>query len=97
MRIPIACSLEANDASARIATWQDVIGRSCTDRKAVAGGVRLEFDADAEADVTALAEAERACCGWARWDVVALDGQVVLTATADEPDGAATLRGLFEL
>src|SRR5438045_984032 len=90
-KIPIACSLEATEASDRTDEWSSLIRRSCTDRSAVAGGVRLAFTADAADELTELAAAEQLCCAWADWHVEQAGAEVVLTATTDTPEGAVSL------
>ena len=87
-RIPIACTLSADDAERRVAEWSDLRREHLIGRDDLLDGVRLRFAAQPglEDDVRALAAAEAECCAFLTLDVAGDDGEVRLEVTG--PDDA---------
>ena len=94
MDLPVACTLDAGAFGERVAHWRSLplVGAEPT-----ADGVRARFrrEGDAEARLTKLVAAERECCGFADWQVVARADELVLEVRSDASGGAAAVRELF--
>ena len=83
---PIACSLDAGDAEARVGEWQSVLSHA-TSRIAIDGGVRLVFGANPPlADISRLAVAEHDCCRFFAFAITVDERGTALEVRA--PDGA---------
>jgi MerR family transcriptional regulator, copper efflux regulator len=92
--VPIACALAPADLAGQAGRWTRLIARSMTARAGTAGGLRLRFRPEAEAELRALAAVESGCCPWASWTVTAGAGEVALDVQAPG-EGAAVLREMF--
>ena len=94
----IVCSLSGSDFAEREATWRAVTARALRDRRPIADGVRLEFEAHHEvAHVLAeLVHAERECCPWASWTLIDGSASAAVEVTAAGA-GADAVRRLFGL
>ncbi|GAA4011831.1 MerR family transcriptional regulator [Allokutzneria multivorans] len=84
---PIACSLDGEEQSSRIARWKEVL--SDADRSHVDGGVVLRLPASRSAALAELAAAEQACCPFFEFTLVLARGVVELRVRA--PEHAAPL------
>jgi hypothetical protein len=63
--IPIACTLDGNVMPDRLREWQALLAHVATRTATPDGGMRLEFDADAEsAELMRLVAAEQQCCAF---------------------------------
>ena len=86
MKIPIACSLEADDMGDRLAAWQEALARATT-RETTPEGYRLRFAADAvfAGQLAELAAREVECCAFFTFVVtVTTDGLALdVNAPAD--------------
>lgn len=74
MRIPIACTLGAEDARHRIAQWRDLLSRSITGAERVSHErlrLRLPAGPDVLAAAVELAGEEQACCEFFRFTIEA--------------------------
>lgn len=60
---PIACTLGADDATARVAEWAALRSR-VLGTETIAGGVRLWLPSDRRADAEDLARRESECCAF---------------------------------
>lgn len=92
----IACTLSATALASRRERWERVIARAGLARETTPEGVRLRFRADPGtlAELRVLAAAERRCCAWAGWSVVAGEGEVTLVVRSTG-DGVAALHAMF--
>jgi hypothetical protein len=57
-------------------------------------GLRLSFEAEAEAELRALAELERECCRFANWSV-SVDGDIAVLDVTAEGDAIEVTQALF--
>jgi hypothetical protein len=89
----IACSLSADQLPERRRRW---LALPLVARAERADGVRLTFRAEpgVEAELRALAELERECCGFATFVVSAAGDQVQLDVTSSG-DGVPAVREIF--
>jgi hypothetical protein len=71
-QLPVACSLEADEGNERLARWRTLFDTwSPTVRRDPDQIlVRVPEAPGVAAELEALAAAERACCSFARWQVV---------------------------
>lgn len=91
---PIACSLGAEDATARVGEWRSLLA-GVVGRGAIDGGLRLEFGAGSDiGDIARLAAAEQACCPFFSFAVTVDQRGVGLEVRAPE-EGQEVLDGLF--
>jgi hypothetical protein len=83
MKIPIACSLTAEEAPDRIAEWQGVLA-AATAREATPDGFRLHFARDAAiaARLADLAAREVDCCAFFDFTVTITNEALVLGVVA---------------
>jgi MerR family transcriptional regulator, copper efflux regulator len=81
---PIACTLDAQDMSQRLAAWQEALA-AVADRVPIPGGLRLTFSAEARpAELVELAAAEHDCCRFFAFSVTVDDRGVALEVTAPQ-------------
>jgi len=76
MKIPIACTLTADDMGDRLAEWNAALARATT-REVTPDGYRLRFAPDAEfaGELANLAAREVGCCAFFTFAItVATDG-----------------------
>ena len=94
MELPVACSLEAEALGDRIAEWRAL---PLIAAEPAPDGVRARVRraGDAEARLAQLVAAERDCCGFADWQVIAEGDELVLDVRSGAPAGAAAVRELF--
>ena len=93
----IACTLPVNEAGDRLRALQAVIGDHLDDLTLAGGRLRIRVlrkgGADLEAEVTAWAEAEKACCAFLGFAVESEPDAVTIEIAA--PAGAElTLEGI---
>jgi hypothetical protein len=71
VELPIACSLDAAQAGARLARWQALFAATnpTVQRRPEEIVARFPTHAGAGEELEALAAAERACCAFVRWRV----------------------------
>ncbi|MFN2504653.1 MAG: hypothetical protein ABR540_10595, partial [Acidimicrobiales bacterium] len=90
----IACGLEPSQVPDRVRDWQSLLGHVAR-RKAVDGGLRLEFgDGAPMADLAQLVAAEQSCCRFFDFAITVDDRGVGLEVCAPE-DGQPILHSLF--
>ncbi|HEU4751043.1 MAG TPA: hypothetical protein VFT54_08295 [Acidimicrobiia bacterium] len=95
--LPIACSLEGNQARQRWLDWGAVIAdRLSEERSPLELRVRFRDDESVRVELNRLVAAERECCGFVAWDLSDLDGELVLSVTG-EPTGVAAIDEAFRL
>lgn len=94
----IACLLSTADRRRREDSWQSVISTALRDKRAIEGGVRLEFEPTHAIThlLTDLVSAERECCPWAAWTLLGTSTMTVVEVTANG-DGTRAARELFGL
>ena len=94
--ISIACSLAATDLEARLAEWRDLRADALISEHSEGHVVTSVWrrDADAEARLRALVDAERECCPFLGFEL-AEEGEVVRLTTTFLP-GTEELPGLFD-
>lgn len=97
--LPLACTLDQEDGPARMLRWRALAERAGP--VARRSGHRLEVRYEPEPGVleelSALAAAERECCGFVTWEVGRDGAHLVLRVTADPnaPDDVAPIAALF--
>jgi len=81
--LPIACSLSAEEARARVVRWNTLVRDAKTTARAQAGLVRAEFrnEAVVRKELELLVAAERECCPFLHFDLSATETVVALTIT----------------
>jgi hypothetical protein len=97
VRVPVACTLTSEAATARVRDWTDLLRGAGAQIRGVDGGVELRMPATASTStaVAGLVEAERACCAWADWARADEHGAITVRVTATDVAGIETLRGMF--
>jgi MerR family copper efflux transcriptional regulator len=97
-RIPIACSLTANDADTRVEEWRQFLHHRVieVERSHRSARLRLEDGDDAVLVATGLARREKACCPFFEFRLQLLPEAVWLEVEAPD-DAAAILDGLIDL
>ncbi len=94
--VPIACTLSGENLRSRESVWRELMEHALLDRGAIPDGVRLRFDA-AHGTVhrlVDLVDAERACCGWASWTLIATEEATTVEVTG-EGQRAEVARQMF--
>jgi hypothetical protein len=105
---PIACSLDAGGLRTQEQRWGRLIRRAGNGRAATVDGVTLTFDrhphpdagpdvdvdVDVERELRELVAVETTCCAWARWEVQAEGGGLIMHASAPGA-GVAVLQSMF--
>jgi hypothetical protein len=93
--LPIACTLGATDAAARLARWRALSeARLSVRRTADRLVVRYEPRSGVHAELDALVAAERECCAFAKWEVSRDSKHVVLQIRSDA-HGIAAIADTF--
>lgn len=94
--VPIACILSGEDLRSQESVWQGLMEHSLLDRGEIPDGVRLRFDAahDTVHRLVDLVDAERACCGWASWTLIATE-EATLVEVTGEGQRAEVARQMF--
>lgn len=86
--IPLACSLNADELSARVAEI-GALGSDALRSISSDGALHFNGDADTRARLEAIIAAESHCCSFLRFHLREHAGELVLTISA--PDGAESL------
>ncbi|MDQ3782727.1 MAG: hypothetical protein M3349_07305 [Actinomycetota bacterium] len=83
--VPIACTLSGEDLRSRELVWRELMEHALLDRDAIPEGVRLRFDADHGTvhRLVDLVAAERTCCGWASWTLIATEEATTVEVTGE--------------
>jgi len=94
-RIPIACTLSADEVPDRVDDWKSLLS-TALDRESTVSGVRVRLPHDAAVVASAgrLAVDESACCGFFSFGLSITGGEVWLEVTAPE-DARPILDTLF--
>jgi hypothetical protein len=96
-RIPIACSLEGDDARRRSQEWTALIGQRLEiERSNFHLAVRFEANDKLRADLARLVAAERHCCGFVAWELDDRGDEIVLSVSGD-PIGVSAMAEAFRL
>lgn len=82
--LPIACTLDANDMTARLALIDELAADSLLDQRSTDTGVRLRLrdTAEIEQRMRELVAAEEKCCPFMGFRLDHRDGDLVLEITA---------------
>lgn len=97
--LPVACTLGAQDGSARMRRWKALADR--VRPEALLSGhvleVRYRSAPGVREELEALVAAERECCGFLAWEVAEEGDDPVLRVTADpaRPDDLAPIAALY--
>ncbi len=82
--LPIACSLDGDQARRRWHVWKALLDRRLSVvRSPQHLTVRFRADGEMTAELSALVAAERQCCGFVAWELEDLGNEVVLTVRGD--------------
>jgi MerR family transcriptional regulator, copper efflux regulator len=100
--VPIACTLGADDMSARLDEWNELLAgkrdllQGVTGRRALDdGGLRLEFGPESDvAEIARLASAEQSCCRFFSF-ALAIDSRGIALEVHAPPAGQPVLSALF--
>lgn len=88
---PIACTLEGNDLSLRLAEIRALTERSLISHDLVGSALYLTYHIDAVAEVRRIVALEQRCCAFLAFTIDATPAEVRLTITApagsDEASG----------
>jgi hypothetical protein len=84
--LPIACTLNPAAGSERVREWQSLLTTHRTGRSRGEGYLEVRFrdDEAAARELDRLVDAERDCCSFVAWSVVAHDGELVLTISGED-------------
>jgi hypothetical protein len=96
-KIPIACLLPTDAREDRLAAWSTLTTATCHDLAPIDRGISGRFAATAHGELERLVADERACCGWAVWNVTLEGDEALLVATASDDPGPEVLRQMFGL
>jgi hypothetical protein len=82
--LPIACSLEGNQARQRWLDWGALIAdRLSEERSPLELRIRFKDDESVRVELNRLVAAERDCCGFVTWDIDAVDSEMVLRVAGE--------------
>jgi hypothetical protein len=97
-RVPIACSLAADEAGNRIEEWRRLLDAGVAEVERTPGSARLRLHDDGATLLAAidLARREKACCDFFDFRLVPLPDAVWLEVDAPD-DAAGVLDGLVGL
>ena len=94
-RIPIACSLEGDQAKRRWQAWNALMEqRLGADRSAQHLTVRFTGDDEVRANLVDLVTAERECCNFVDWELEDRGQELTLTIRGDA-NGVAAMSEAF--
>ena len=98
MRVPIACTLTANQLPDRVEEWRSFLGAQVTavEREAGAARLRLAEGDDVLAAAADLAQREKQCCAFFEF-AIALDGEYRWLTVSVPDDAAPVLDELLTL
>jgi hypothetical protein len=96
--LPLACSLDASDLSARQERWRAIGERALRDRGREGDAVRLTFASSpgVEEELRELVRLEGECCAFLDMAVAPGGDEVVLTISGP-PDAAPIVEGFLEV
>ncbi len=96
MSLPVACALDGNEASARVAEWTRLTEAALLRRERVDTGIRLTFRPDPEVaeELGRLIELEGRCCAWMSF-AVKDEGDLVVDVGATDETGRRALEEIF--
>lgn len=94
---PIACTLAPSGLRERRAAWQRLGDSVLHAGDDIPGGIRLTYAPEdaIEATLHELVKLERDCCAFADWTVERRPDAIVLTVSAESPEGAAAVRAIL--
>jgi hypothetical protein len=94
--LPIACSLPLDEGADRRVRWERLAARGNAVLERTSAGIRLALrpEPGVEDELRELADLERDCCSFARWNVRDAGDRLVLEVEADG-DGAAAVQAMF--
>ena len=97
-QVPIACSLTADDAGARVEEWRHFLNHRVVEIARGEGSARLRLEDGEDTLLVAadLARREKACCPFFEFRLVLLPEAAWLEVEAPD-DAAAMLDGLVDL
>jgi hypothetical protein len=88
--LPIACSLEGDQARLRWLDWRALLADRISDEHSeLELRVRFRDHEDIRTELSRLVAAERECCGFVDWELANVEGAFVLTVRGDESALAA--------
>jgi hypothetical protein len=92
----IACLLGGAERGAQADRWSRLGREAGLGRAETEDGLLIRFrdEPAVERELRALIAAESDCCGWARWEVSRVGGQLVMRARST-PEGAVALHAMF--
>ena len=82
---PIVCTLDEPAAAHQLLEWDDLQHRATSSRR-IAGGVRMTFPAELEADIVDLVDRERQCCAFLDIETRTDGDLVTLEISSQNPD-----------
>lgn len=97
MELPIACSLDAQNAQQRRHEWQLLIDEALRDQVLTPTGVLLVFAGTSAVGrrLEELVDLERQCCAFAKWTITPEGNELVLRVDG-EGESASAIRELFQ-
>lgn len=96
-RVPIACSLEGDDARRRSQEWKVLIRHHLeVARSDQHLTIRFKASDMLRADLTRLVVAERRCCGFVAWELDDRGDEILLSVSGD-PIGVKAMAEAFRL
>lgn len=95
---PIACTLDSDGFRRRMEEFRDVFERGLLSSERFPGGGRFRFRAlpGLEIELRSLAERERACCRFFRFEIFAKDDELWWETSVD-PEAEPVLEAFLEL
>jgi hypothetical protein len=78
----IACTLDDEQLSGRLADIARLTDRALIDHEPLPSGARFRFRPEAERDLLALIAAESSCCSFLRFQLERREGELELTVEA---------------
>ena len=91
--IPVACSLDASEASGQIAEWRELAARSLSAER-IDGGYAVTFAASDAPAVEELARKEAACCGFLSIETTRGRDFIRLVMSSENPDAMPVIESL---
>jgi hypothetical protein len=94
--LPVACTLQQADAATRSRRWQALNERAEPRAELVPGRLELRYQpgVGVQQELLELAAAERECCPFVTWEVVA-EGAGPAVRVTGEPDGVRAVAAMF--
>ncbi len=91
--IPIACSVDAGEATDQIGEWRELAARSLSAER-IESGFAVNFAASDAAIVEDLARREAACCSFLSIQTVRGGDGIRLVMTSENPDALPVIESL---